>query len=59
MEDGLNGNKTGNMCLKSNSSCGGSFRSCKCVCEGWEKKTNLVAVVAFSLHLSHLPSSQV
>lgn len=31
-EDGLNGNKTGNMCLKSNSNCCGSFRSCSCAC---------------------------
>lgn len=54
MEDGLKGNKTGNMCLKSNSSCGGSFRSCKCIYELWEKKTNLVSVSAVSLHLSCL-----
>lgn len=41
MEDGLKGNKTGNMCLKSNSSCGGSFRSCKCIYELWEKKISI------------------
>lgn len=29
-EDGLNGNKTGNMCLESSNSCWGSFRSCSC-----------------------------
>lgn len=37
-EDGLKGNKTGNICLKSNSNCWGSFRSCSCA---WRSERNM------------------